>query len=238
MSRALFLHFRAPLTHRNRRKLILPILNDICYHNSHSRSPMTIRCAFTPFAAILAGLALARGPVSAATFYVWQANSNPAPPYTNWASAATNIQDAVDLAAAGDLVLVTNGIFTVGARVVNGTTNRVAVGAEIVVQSVNGPAATWIVGSGTNGVVRCAYVGSNAVLSGFTLTNGRAGNFGGGALCEGTALVTNSILTGSYAYQNGGGAYSGTLKNCLLTNNVARAGWGGAAFGANLNECS
>jgi len=36
----------------------------------------------------------------AATRYVWQDSPNPTPPYTNWASSATNIQDAVDAAVA------------------------------------------------------------------------------------------------------------------------------------------
>jgi hypothetical protein len=33
----------------------------------------------------------------------------PAPPYTNWSTAAMDILSAVDTAVAGDIVLVTNG---------------------------------------------------------------------------------------------------------------------------------
>ena len=49
---------------------------------------------------------LSAGTASAATRYVWQDSPSPAPPYTNWATAAHVIQDAVDAAVAGDAPLV------------------------------------------------------------------------------------------------------------------------------------
>lgn len=45
---------------------------------------------------------------SAATLYVSLGSTNPTPPYTNWATAATNIQDAIEASADGDLILVTS----------------------------------------------------------------------------------------------------------------------------------
>ena len=119
---------------------------------------------------------------SGAVHYVNINGTNPTPPYTGWSTAATNIQDAVNVASNGDLILVTNGIYQTGGQFVSGiyggdsTTNRLAITMPVTVQSVNGSAVTLIDGGN---VLRCAYLTSGAVLTGFTLTNGNAG-FGGG----------------------------------------------------------
>ena len=182
--------------------------------------------------------------------YVDLNNASPTPPFTNWTTSATNIQDAVDAADPGDEIVVTNGVYQTGVRVMYGAMgNRVAVDKAVTLQSVNGPAVTLIQGyqvPGTtngDGAVRCVYLTNGATLVGFTLTNGATRSSqtadpilersGGGVLCESTsAVVSNCVLTGNSAQANGGGADKGTLNNCTLTGNLRAAGGGGASGSA------
>jgi len=155
--------------------------------------------------------------------YVALNSSSPVAPYSSWATAARNIQDAVDVASfAGALVLVSNGVYQTGGRVVDGaTTNRVAVTKLLTMRSVNGSEVTVIDGGRS---VRCAYIGDGAALVGFTLTNGA----GGGVWCaSASARVANCVLSGNSAYF-GGGASGGTLIGCTLTGNSADIQGGGS----------
>ena len=176
---------------------------------------------------LIAGILLASiGPAWAEVRYVDVNSTNATPPYTNWAIAAANIQDAVDAAAVGDEIVVANGLYATGWRTLDGvTTNRVAVDKPLTLRSLNGPQFTSIDGSG---LVRCASLTNGASLSGFTLTNGIA-EAGGGA---NGGTLNNCRLTGNRALGNadlsldgrGGGAYGCTLYDCTLISNSA-TGW-------------
>lgn len=188
-------------------------------------------------------------------FYVAANTTNPVPPYRDWATAAREIQDAVDVAAqfAGATVWVADGTYSAGGRVNFGTlSNRVAITTPITVRSLNGPSVTTIQGNtaSDDAVVRCAYLTNGASLVGFTLTNGSSQiNTGdtiytasGGAVWgeDTTATVSNCVIVGNTAY-HGGGARGLTLNNCILSNNLAYGigvvGFGGGAAYCNLNNC-
>ena len=181
----------------------------------------------------------------AAVRYVNVNSTTPSTPYATWATAATNIQDAVDIAAPGDQVLVTNGVYRTGGRIATGAlTNRVAVTKPLIIQSVNGPGVTIIEGNPIYGstAVRCVYLTNGAALSGFTLTNGATGTWegaptdqsGGGIFSESTnALVSNCVLVSNAAWYFAGGAFGGTLSNCTLLGNA-----GGGASSNVLISCT
>ena len=219
-------------------------------HNSRFSLKISSLMVTTRLLWCAAGLLVVLTRAPAATHYVDAATTNAVLPFTNWTTAASNIQDAVDAAAPGDEIVVTNGVYQTGARAVYGMSNRVAVTKPVTVRSVNGPALTSIVGNGPIGdnAIRCAYLTNGAVLAGFTLTNGATPvnddpelisitNSGGGVVCESqSAVVTNCALASNSAFASGGGAYSGTLKHCTLYGNSAFYG-GGAAVSA-LNDCT
>jgi sugar lactone lactonase YvrE len=200
----------------------------------------------------------------ATAHYVNVNNPSPSAPYTSWATAATVIQTAIDAANVGDWILVTNGVYPTGGRVVLGTKwNRVVMTNQVTVIAVNGPRVTTILGDvppnhHTYGT-RCVWLGSGSTLSGFTVSSG--GNYlghyqtgmydtsGGGIQCESSsAMVTGCIISGNSGCESGGGVFSGTLINCILTGNTATTitpqpntyiyGMGGGAYFSTLINCT
>jgi hypothetical protein len=186
---------------------------------------------------IAASLFLRAASSFATTHYVDLNSPNPTPPYTNWATAATNIQDAVDAAAAADEVVVTDGSYVISNQ---NLAPGVLVTNRLYLRSVTGPQFTTIDGRNVQG---CVYLAEGASLSGFTLT----GSGGGGVQCESSgAVVSNCIIVGNWAFGKGGGALGGTLNGCVLIANYAQdcggilggGAAGGGACASTLNNCT
>jgi hypothetical protein len=180
--------------------------------------------------------------------YVDPGSTNPVTPFSSWETAATNIQDAVDAVIFGARIVVTNGAYRSGGRVMYGSlSNRLAITKPVVVESFNGPAVTLIEGNPGVGdtAVRCVYLTNGATLRGFTLLSGAtraAGDSykeqsGGGVWCESTnALVADCVLVSNSASLLGGGVYRGKLSHCTLSNNAAVLAGGGACSSV-LADC-
>jgi len=176
--------------------------------------------------------------------YVNSSNTTPAEPYTTWETAATNIQQAVDVAMDGDTIHVAPGVYDQEpGRKIPGyrLTNCVYVSKSVVLSGEAGPEATIINGRG----MRCVFLDNNAVLDGFTLTGGNvlygqdvlaSDQRSSGVLSRNSATVTNCIISGNTGSYGGGAGYV-TLNNCRLVGNYAGQ-YGGGAYRATLNSCT
>jgi hypothetical protein len=138
-------------------------------------------------------------------------------PYASWQTAATNIQAAVNTAAAGDTVRVASGTYREG--------SEIFIDKAITLESLHRTDKTII--DGQNGH-RCVYLSVGASLDGFIIQNGTMIE-GGGVYCDG-GTVKNCVLSGNTAFINGGGIFCGpgsTAQNCTIYGNFAQMSGGG-----------
>ena len=161
-------------------------------------------------------------------------------PYTNWLTAASNINDAVLGGVDGTLVLVTNGIY--------GLSAMIAISNGLTVRSVNGYEVTTV--NGNDSVPGFYIVDENAVVDGFTVTNCRgSGNVpfrGGGVniqkapLDSGGGTVQNCLITGNTVGVYSGGVYcqnGGSVLNCIIRNNKSSYGGVFLTSGSRMENC-
>lgn len=140
-------------------------------------------------------------------------------PFTSWADAATNIEDAADAAYAGGMVLVTNGIYN---------EDNIVITKPLTVQSVNGAAVTTVQGNGNDRMFRLD--GADIVLDGFTITGGGGSRRAGGVYVRHGGTVRDCIITDNEALNDGGGVFiydGGTVTNCTIANNSSGSDAGG-----------
>lgn len=155
-------------------------------------------------------------------------------------SAQSSIQSAVDLAAEGDTVLLSDGVFF-GA----GNRDVLVTGKNIVIRSQNGPSASVI---DCQGLGRAFWfdgpsVTSATVLSGVTITRGYDQFRGGGILCMNSSspLIERCVVLDSKACRGGGLFYStvagegmGEVRDCLFRGNEATDDGGGVYTGSSV----
>ncbi len=159
--------------------------------------------------------------------YVDASRSDDSGAGTSWVTAKRTIQAAVNLAAVGDTVLVTNGLYIIGTTPTPGGTLpcRLVISKAVTVRSVNGRDVTIIEGSGNNEyakstAVRCVYM-NGGVLDGFTLRRGATfsdaqgdtvspyDNYGGGLYIGASARAINCRIVSCRAQYGGGSRQPG-----------------------------
>lgn len=190
-------------------------------------------------------LVLCGGTARTTNRYVATNSPDPVSPFTNWAHAATNIQNAIDIAAVGDTVWVSNGVYDTGTKTATIRTSpetfRIALTKAITVRSANNDPANTMIAGQTAPDVKCVGMVSSSTLIGFTIYNGRSstnGWYGAGVLgnADNTAVVSNCIISACSNAYYGGGAQSVTLYDCLIANNYALNGAGGLRQGVAYNS--
>ena len=155
-----------------------------------------------------------------------------------------DIQEAIDEAENGDVIIVPDGIYAGGIDFL---------GKSIYVVSENGSDNCIIDGGGTTfGVKFDNYEGINTILAGFTITNCRASNSNGGGIYFGMyvtptimdCVIRRNIAEGIYPSQTalGGGIFcdrysSPTLLRCKITNNIALGDSNHYAYGGGVSGC-
>jgi len=136
-------------------------------------------------------------------------------PYSNWATAARSIQDAVNAASSSDRVVIGDGIYNI--------TSTITVTNGITVESLNGSASVRVDAGGTCRVFDVSHVG--AIIRGLTISGGNTGvdEGGGGIRLTAPAFVESCTVSNNNAY-GGGGIYceaGGVVTNCLISHNNA-----------------
>lgn len=197
--------------------------------------------------------------IFAATNYVSKTGAHISP-FDSWLNAATNIQDAINVATASDMVLVNDGTYY--------PASQISITKEIVVKSVNDAEKTIVDG---NQAHRCVSI-SKGIIDGFTITNGHtqstfdgngggvicgggivqnciisgngSANGGGGVSCSGGGIVRDCIISKNWTdgqYSDGGGVncgFVGTLENCIIRGNYSTGSGGGIeCYGCNVKNC-
>lgn len=163
--------------------------------------------------------------VSAADIHVLPVNPGASHPFNTWATAATNIQEAIDAGIEGSTVWIGDGIYH--------PASTLTLMRGMTVRGVHGPDTAIIDPSADTRIFLIAH--PDAVLSRLTLTGGKFGvqiDRGGGTLSD--LVISNNY----YGAGGDGGAgirmYAGTVRRCIVADN--RQGLGSDTAGILISE--
>jgi hypothetical protein len=159
---------------------------------------------------------------SAATTYYVATNGTDAANNsgTSWSTAFLTISNAVTKAQNNDAIVISNGVYTLGTKLV--------LDKALIIAGTNGATHTIINGNGKYGGF---YITGSATLSGVTVTNcnGVDSWIDGGGICieNAGARVANCIVSGctvTNTNRKGGGVFmsAGTVSNCVIRGNEIR----------------
>ena len=162
---------------------------------------------------------------------------------SSWSVAYADLQAAINASASGDEVWVAVPIGSANYTLALGAAYNMKdgvkiyggfAGSETTLANRNWQTNVTVLRGNYNAVVRCSdNITSNALLDGFTITNGynnpsnggTSDGFGGGVDAKGaSASFSNLIITSNYANNAGGGFYcygNPTLTNIVFSNNSA-----------------
>lgn len=135
-------------------------------------------------------------------------------PYTNWATASTNVQLAVDAGIDGSTVRVTDGVYEV--------TAAISLTEGVTLRSENGAMKTALTQKNTRFTASLSH--ANAVVDGFTINRKGASAYGGVQIIQ-LGTVQNCRIAGNRDDQGAGPVNitgGGLVTDCVIVTNSSR----------------
>ncbi len=174
--------------------------------------------------------------IGARQIFVADGNAGTAYPYDTWATAATNIQTAINSAITGAEIIISNGTYLIS--------SQLAVDKPMNIHSLTGDPRDVVVmrPPGSNTRILALNAGTDGLVHGLTLSDGFPGGANGGNVyiynrggTVSNCVIRNGYMTGKWEY--GGGfaitTADGLITQCVITNNSTGNGQtdGGTASG-------